>query len=216
MNLNEFMQIPFEEGIKNFRDRYPILASSTDELMKRYSQEYVFGIVKSTSMIMTKSIQYNLAVALHFEKTTEEILEEIQKQLKLKARAYAETVFRTNLNTAYNAGRQKQAIEFPEFIVGFEFHATHDRDTRHNHFNFDAMRAPANHPAWEVATPPLGFNCRCVIRQITRPEAKEKKWLDGEGNLIPFHPGIGSYFSVPALKSVGAYPDNQFFGRKAK
>jgi len=215
MNLNEFIKIPFEDGLKNFTERWPILAASSEELSERYSKESVFGLIRATTETMTKSIQAMMGKALETGEATEKILAGIQARLKQNSRSYAETVFRTNLNTAFNAGRQRQAKEMPEFIVGFEFSATLDPNVRDNHKAFDGLRAPADHPVWKGATPPLGYNCRCTIRQITRPEAKRNGWLDKGGKLKPYHPRLGENFAIDDLPTVGAQADDKNFGSRA-
>jgi SPP1 gp7 family putative phage head morphogenesis protein len=214
MNLNEFMKIPFEDGLQNFIDRYPILADSSEELSRRYSEENVFGLVRSSSMILTGMIQKKLQGAIEQGLTEEETVKMIRDFSSQLSKQYTSVVFRTNINTAFNHGRQKQAEEFPQFIVGFEFSSSHDSSTRENHMMTDGFRAPSNHEAWNFLTPPLGYQCRCVIRQITRPEAKAKKWLDESGNLIPYHPKIGKNPSLGQLFAIGAKPDTQNFGSR--
>ncbi len=146
---------------------------------------------------------------------TDKILEDIRDALEEQTKTYADTVWRTNLSTAHNAGRQRQAKEFPDFIVGFEFSATHDSSARKNHLAADGLRAPVEHEVWDFFTPPLGYNCRCVIRQITRPEAERKGWLDDQGRLIAWHPKLKKNVSVASLMGLGAEPDYPEFGRRA-
>ncbi|MCB0384073.1 MAG: minor capsid protein [Bdellovibrionales bacterium] len=213
MNLNDFLNVPFEEGIRNFLTRTPVLEGVSGILAQRYSDEKVFGLARATTLFMTQYVQAAIGRSMREGRDTEETIQSIRKALKGVSRSYAQTVYRTNLNTAYNGARKDQATQYPDFIVGFEFSATGDKNTRPNHLAFDGTRAPANHPVWDLATPPLGFNCRCAIRQVTRPEAKRRKWLDAEGGLIPFHPKLGKNFSVGSLRISGAFADTPEFGR---
>ena len=215
MELLDFLKIPFDDGLENFIKRYPVLADSAEELRQRYSKENVFGLVRSNSMILTNWLQKYIGKAMEKGLETNQILDFIKESLQERNRIYADTVWRTNLNTAHNAGRQRQAKKYPGFIVGFEFSATKDGSVRNNHKLADGLRAPADHEAWDFFTPPLGYNCRCVIRQITRPEAERKGWLDDQGRLIPWHPKLKDKVSVSALMNLGAGPDLPEFGRRA-
>jgi SPP1 gp7 family putative phage head morphogenesis protein len=83
---------------------------------------------------------------------------------------YWETVYRTNTQTAYNAGR---AAEFtrnqPEYLefVGIE-------DSRQTSICSErsGIILPATHPFWSSNWPPLHFNCRSTVRALYREEVE--------------------------------------------
>lgn len=216
MDLLDFLQLPFEEGLMDFIRRYPTLADTAEELRQRYSRENVFGLIRSFSLVLTKKIQDRITQAMEEGLPTKDVLEFIRKKIKDDTQIYADVVWRTNLNTAYNAGRQREAQRNPGFIVGFEFSATKDPDVRKNHLIVDSLRAPMEHEVWDFFTPPLGYNCRCVIRHITISEAARKQWLDKNDKLIPWHPKLGTKVSVANLMAIGAKPDYPEFGRRAR
>lgn len=190
-SLPSVLELPFDEGISNLGDRLPILAESAQELSQRYSTENVFGMVRSISETMTRRAQAHLESNLAKGKSFQDFAE-FAESLKETGfdRSYAKTVYRTNLNTSYSEARQRAAEKpaLKDFIVGFEFLSQDDGDVRDNHQAAHEFRAPKEDPAWDGLSPPLGYNCRCAIRTISRVEAQRKGWLDNDGNLKRHEP----------------------------
>lgn len=214
MHLKEFINIPFYEGIADLYGRQPIFESNWLELSERYSQEQVFGLVRSLDVAVTETINLNLAKHLKEGRPREEFVSWFTKQDNIRdnTRAYANTVYRTNMVTAYNSGRVRQAKRMRGFCVGFEFLATMDSSARNNHSLAHRLRAPLDSPFWKLFHPPLGYNCRCILKPITRPEARRNKWLDQSGELIPWHPKFKEGVTVERLVGLGAGPDYPTFG----
>ena len=83
---------------------------------------------------------------------------------------YWETVYRTNIQTEYNAGR---AIEFkrnqPEYL---EFVGIGDVRQTDICRSRSGTILPATHPFWKTSWPPLHFNCRTTIRAVYAEEVE--------------------------------------------
>jgi SPP1 gp7 family putative phage head morphogenesis protein len=84
---------------------------------------------------------------------------------------YWETVYRTNVQTAYNAGRAAQfSKEQPEYLefVGIE-------DVRQTDICRERSGTilPASHPFWKSNWPPLHFNCRSTVRSVYQEEVDQ-------------------------------------------
>lgn len=79
-----------------------------------------------------------------------------------------QTLFRTQTNLAYNAGRVNAARDpaIDEILWGWEYVTVGDDRVRPNHAALDGTRLPKNDPRWGAITPPNGFNCRCSIIEI--------------------------------------------------
>ena len=79
---------------------------------------------------------------------------------------YWETVYRTNMQTAYNTGRAIELNEVPPLAL--EFIAIDDTRTSDICRPYAASRVilPPNDPFWETHWPPLHFNCRSTVRGI--------------------------------------------------
>lgn len=100
-------------------------------------------------------------------------------------RAYAQTVYRTNFNSAFAAGRF-MAVRDPavrEVVPAFEFHAAGDGDTRPNHLAADGLIASVDDAIWNQFSPPLGYNCRCALRHVDRWELEDLGLLREDGSV---------------------------------
>lgn len=81
-----------------------------------------------------------------------------------------ETIFRTNMQQAYAAeawaGIEQQA-ELAPFLM---YDAIDDLRTRPEHRRWDRTVLRWDHPWWKTHFPPLGYNCRCGVVQLSRGE----------------------------------------------
>lgn len=103
---------------------------------------------------------------------------------------YWETVYRTNVQTAYNAGR---AMGFAEDRpLALEFIGIDDaRQTDVCHSLMGIIR-PYDDPFWESHFPPLHFNCRSTVRAIYDEDELPEKWSKIEEVEKPAK-GFGTY-----------------------
>jgi SPP1 gp7 family putative phage head morphogenesis protein len=87
----------------------------------------------------------------------------------LSAKPWAvETVFRTNVSIAYNAGRVNANSDpaIQEILWGYEYLTVGDDRVRPTHAAMDGVRAPKDDPFWKENMPPNGYNCRCVVVEL--------------------------------------------------
>lgn len=74
------------------------------------------------------------------------------------------TIYRTNMRTAYHAGRwqriQRQKRVFPYLI----YTSVMDGRERPQHRAWHNTVLPVDHAWWETHYPPCGWNCRCTAR----------------------------------------------------
>lgn len=98
---------------------------------------------------------------------------------------HATTVWRTNLFNSFNNGRYQvfadDASEFPYLM----YEAVDDEKTRPNHAANDGLTMRLDNDRWDGRIPPLGFNCRCLLVNLTEQEASTRAKLttpraDGE------------------------------------
>jgi SPP1 gp7 family putative phage head morphogenesis protein len=118
--------------------------------------------------------------------------------------SHVETVFRTNIASAYASGRYIENTR-PAVIAAvpyWQIRAVGDDGTRPAHKRASGIVLPANHPFWTKAYPPFGHRCRCVVI------ARTQRWLDRNGGKIGpvprglpdpgFDSGTKSLIQVPA------------------
>lgn len=81
------------------------------------------------------------------------------------------TLFRTQVQTAYSAGRfdaWKDDAVWP-LIWGFRYVTVGDDRVRPAHVKMNGVQRPKDDPIWDVWTPPAGYNCRCALLEILWP-----------------------------------------------
>ena len=86
-----------------------------------------------------------------------------------------ETIFRTNLQTAYSAGHWANAQATKAAMPYLMYDAVDDTRTRHEHKSLDGLVLPVDDPFWNTHYPPNGWNCRCGVIQMSQQD------LDTEG-----------------------------------
>lgn len=81
-----------------------------------------------------------------------------------------ETVFRTNIQSSYGAGRYRGQVEGKDERPCWMYEAVDDHRTRESHKTMDGRVYPADHEIWQTWYPPNGFACRCWVRALTSAE----------------------------------------------
>lgn len=169
-----------ERAIEDMLKREPRLAEGYKEVQEIYSTTRAFALAKASDRVVTDKVQGFLAAAL---RTGESLpsAERIIAGLGDWARAYGETVFRTNLGTAYASGRIKESMDpdLADFIVGLERLAVNDVDTRPNHAACSGLCASQRDPIWLRLGLPAGYSCRCMWRLLDVYEARRRHLMDG-------------------------------------
>lgn len=160
-------QVPFQKAIDDIVAREPRLANDWREVADLYQQRHAFALARSSSVEITQRVQKALgelsrggATAGRAEQVIRDIgADELTEHLRPWSRGYAETVYRTNMNTAYTAGRFETAksplvaAEMP----AFERLAVGDSSTRPWHEAANRLILATTDPGWRTAATPSGY-----------------------------------------------------------
>jgi SPP1 gp7 family putative phage head morphogenesis protein len=84
------------------------------------------------------------------------------------------TIYQTNLQTAYSAGRYKAFADNVEARPYWQYTAVMDRRTRPTHAAMNGLVFAADDPFWDSFYPPNGFNCRCRVRALDSGNLSER------------------------------------------
>lgn len=85
---------------------------------------------------------------------------------------HAKTIWQTVMFKAFNTARYERFLEDKDDAPWLVYESVADKKTRANHAVNDGLCMKIDDPRWEGRTPQLGFNCRCILRQVTNDEAK--------------------------------------------
>lgn len=176
-------KVPFSQAIQDMIERTPRLAQSAEEVSDVYSSEHGFALAKSASIQITEKVQDIVQKAIDDGTPVKDAADLIAKAGNF-SRGYAETVYRTNLNTAYSAGRFQiaQDPDIQAIAPAFEYMILNDSDVRRgrkedsgeNHKALDGLIAGVNDKIWQTYAPPNGYNCRCTLRLVSIFELEAK------------------------------------------
>ncbi|HWO99767.1 MAG TPA: phage minor head protein [Methylococcus sp.] len=151
-------------------------------------------VAKMTRIDLLQDVRRGLLSALREGKTGREFARELTpilqakgwwgKQIHVSADGQAQvvrlgspsrlkTIYQTNLQSAYMAGRaqtQMQADAFPYL----QYVAVLDGRTRPSHRALHGRVFAKDDPIWQIIMPPNGFNCRCRTRALTARQVERE------------------------------------------
>ena len=107
---------------------------------------------------------------------------------------HRETVFRTNMLSAYGKGHWDQAQVTKEMRPYARYTAVMDGRTRPTHAELHGMVYPLDHPFWQEYWPPWDYNCRCAAVTLS-PEEVQQEGLEvrsGWEGVPPPNPAFSS------------------------
>lgn len=198
--------LTFSEAVQDLITREPRLAQSAAEVSRMYSLEHTFAMARAAELNITERAQKAIEAFLGNNTPVEALSKTIQ-EIGPFSQAYADTVYRTNVSTAYNGGRMAQAQdpELADIIVGFRYEGINDSRTRHNHSIGFGTIAATDDPLWSRYKPPNGYNCRCGLEFVSRFEA-ERLGLWQDGKLKPRYSAPPSQLTPdPGFKSESLF-----------
>ncbi len=141
-----------------------------------------FTVSRLTAYDAIGRVKKKLLSAIPEGMTIQQFIREIGEDEVIKAAGfhttnpwYWETVFRTNVQSAYMAGRFRAIEKYAEHIPYLEYVAILDERTTPICEHYHGIIRPVSDPIWNEISPPNHFNCRSVVRPVTRHEAETEK-----------------------------------------
>jgi SPP1 gp7 family putative phage head morphogenesis protein len=118
-----------------------------------------------------------------------------------------DNIYRTNLQSAYHAGRYRQMLENAPNRPWWMYDAVNDSRTRPSHAAMDGKVYRFDHPIWDSWHPPVGYRCRCTLRSlsdqdmkrtgkresISPPLAKPDPGFDYNPGMVKWKPDLNKY-----------------------
>ncbi|SLM64008.1 phage head morphogenesis protein [Dickeya aquatica] len=115
------------------------------------------------------------------------------------------TIFETNMQAAYNAGRYEEQMANVAFRPYFQRFAVIDTHTRPKHAALNGYTARADDPVWRFMYPPDGYHCRCRIRALSQSDVDTRNITIQHSEIIEVEQAWGPNDSrkVPAIRWNG-------------
>jgi SPP1 gp7 family putative phage head morphogenesis protein len=162
----------FKEAVNAFLDKKIMSKAAFDALsaemkVKAFTAAYVHGADELQTVYdsVLKAIATGTTLA-QFKKDTEGILTRPW---------HRETVFRTNVLSAYGKGHYDRAMELKDLRPYGRYSAILDGRTRPSHAALHGLVYPLDHPFWKTYWPPWGYNCRCGVTTLTQEQVDREK-----------------------------------------
>lgn len=193
----------FQEALDWFLQKVNLTKAQVQTLSEEARQRafWVSGICQADILQMVydsiqKAIDSQADFASFKKAVTEKLVNEWAGTVKNPG-ARIETIYRTNMQNAFAAGREAQLTD-PD-IINLRPYWMHDSLMDSNTSEICQKRngiiKAASDPYWNENSPPLHYNCRSAKRSLTLAQAKARG-ITPDGQLP----------DTPALEGFGARP----------
>lgn len=173
--------MPFEEQLNFFRQKGFAVSPDSWRDVWQEAHARAFTVARVTAMDVLEDIRSELDKAIEAGTTFRDFKKELKPILERKGwlaptgeRAEVEmpdgsvrkrltgwrldTIYETNMSSAYNVGRYKQLEEVKAARPYWQYHTDHGPNVRDEHAAHDEEVRHADHPFWDQWYPPNGFN----------------------------------------------------------
>ncbi len=177
----------FDEAISWFRTRVPYTTAQLDGLedSARARAFTIAGHLELESVqTIFDEIDHSIAKGTPFEEFQKRVAEKLDGKMGPDG-YHLETVFRNNVQTAYNTGRWYQLMD-PELLQlrpMIMLDAVLDSRTSEICTALDGTIKPATDPFWLRCWPPLHHRCRTSPRSLRMKEAERRGITPGDPDI---------------------------------
>lgn len=173
-------EMTFQEAVDYFKGRVPVTAEVFYQIAEEY-RSLAFTVSGYTKAQILKRFYDELLAALEEGRTLQEFRSGINDFLEAKgyeglSPLQTDLIFRTNIQTAYNAGHYQRMTDPAVLKLRpfWQYDAVNDTRTRPSHLEMDGRVFPADSPVWDIWFPPNGFKCRCTVKTLSRRQVEQR------------------------------------------
>lgn len=193
ITTGDAFNVPFDEAIAYFKNKGLATSFSYTDMIGR-AHDQAFTVAKMLDVDLLKQVRDSLESALANGQSFNEWKKGIVPIMKsagwwgrqfvddpetggttlaqLGSAWRLDTIFRTNMQTAYAAGQWQKIWEQSEIAPYLMYDAIDDLRTRAAHREWDKTILPFSSPWWKTHYPPNGWNCRCGVIQLDESELR--------------------------------------------
>jgi SPP1 gp7 family putative phage head morphogenesis protein len=187
--------LPFEEATAYFESRVPMTRDQADAAGAEASRRaFVVGGIAKADLVADVYTALHRAVSegtsfADFKRDIRHVVKQSGWEGDTAWRV--QTIFRTNIQTAYGAGAWQKLQESKAATPFIQYDAVDDGNTRPEHEAMNGRVYPADDPIWNTWWPPNGFNCRCKPRRLTASMVKARGIRVESGSSVQVLPDPG-------------------------
>lgn len=204
----------FKEAIRFLKKKTPLTASEYKSLDDECRAK-AFTVSGYTSLEVLQKFLDELTEACENGKTKKDFMESMKDFLERNGYEglnpfNADVIFRTNMQTAYNAGHYKSMTNpmAKKLRPFWEYVTAGDGEVRESHARMDGKIYAADDPVWNIWYPPNGFRCRCSVVSLTKSQ------VERSGKTVSRELPYDVDYSTGEM--VYQYPDKGFSNNPAK
>lgn len=176
--LEGFKKLVFKRAVEFLKRKKALTKEEYGKLSDR-SKAKAFTVSGYTEACVLQEFLDTLTEAVEQGKTIRDFREGMDTWLEshgyegmLPGRA--ELIFRTNVQTAYNAGHYTSMMEAKRLRPYWMYVTAADNRVRDEHALLHGAVYRYDDPFWKVWYPPNGYKCRCHVRSYTERQVKER------------------------------------------
>jgi SPP1 gp7 family putative phage head morphogenesis protein len=183
--------LSFDEALKFFGSKIPMTEEEFYKLA-RQARVRAFTVADLAGLDALKEIQDSLTKAMETGQSLgdwKKYVRDLLAQWDISGWR-AETIYRTNLQTAYQVGRYEQMTDpdVLEMRPYWRYVAVMDANTRPTHAALHGKVFRADDPFWDTWFPPNGYNCRCTVQTLSESEVEREGLKIEKGNRYHNNP----------------------------
>jgi len=206
--LKHCLDLPPEDAVKYLESQDIKITWDWQQQLDTIRQ-HCFTVAKVESADMLQLFYDELNKAMTDGRTYEEFKKSISELLDIRGyttRADGtawrlDTIYRTNMQSAYMAGRYLQMDEVKDDFPYWQYIAVMDNRTRPSHARLNGKVVRADDASWSYAYPPNGYLCRCRTRALSEEELKRLGLKVSKRLDLKFQPDDG-FDANPAAEWV--------------
>ena len=160
-------------ALDNFLKKYPAMYDDIENEIE-YARNKYFWIKKVTDVNVTEKIFKQMSNTLENGGTFKEWKKDVDNILSQSGltlnEGYLKTVFRTNMNHAYNVGIYMKMDKYKERYPYYQYCGTLDGREQEHTRELNGKIFKIGTPEADKYFPPNGYNCRCYTVSLTADE----------------------------------------------
>lgn len=204
----------FKEAVSFLKKKKPLPVAEY-KVLDAESRAKAFTISGYTSLEVLQKFLDELTEACENGKTKKEFMDTMNEFLERNGYEglnpfNADVIFRTNMQTAYNAGHYKSMTNptTKKLRPYWKYVTAWDGEVRESHAMMEGRIYAADDPIWNIWYPPNGYRCRCSVVSLTKSQVERSGEQVSRG--LPYKV---DYSTGEVLYK---YPDKGFSNNPAK